>query len=53
MIMATTSAIAAASLFVTLFFIIRKQLASPKTKKTETEHSAPQKAETSQPKQEA
>jgi phosphotransferase system glucose/maltose/N-acetylglucosamine-specific IIC component len=53
MIMATTSAIAAASLFVTLFFIIRKQFASPKTKKTETEHSAPQKAETSQPKQEA
>jgi uncharacterized ion transporter superfamily protein YfcC len=41
MIMATTSAVVAAALFVTLFLIIRKQLASPRNQTTTDTHPQP------------
>jgi phosphotransferase system glucose/maltose/N-acetylglucosamine-specific IIC component len=54
MIMATIATAAAAALFITLFLLIKKQLASPKTEVTETkQQEPPQEIDTSQQKQEA
>jgi phosphotransferase system glucose/maltose/N-acetylglucosamine-specific IIC component len=54
MIMAVIAAVAAAVLFITLFLLIKKQLASPKTEVTETKQHEPQEEiDTSQLKQEA
>jgi phosphotransferase system glucose/maltose/N-acetylglucosamine-specific IIC component len=53
MIMAATSAIIAAALFVTLFLIIRKQLSTPKNRaETETKTQPTQEKTETQPKQE-